>query len=91
MHWKHLKIFNLWTSYLMKRKSKPVQAMMNLWTKIILYNLMRQQDIQSYTIKHGKNHKLEGYTEIVISSNDESITWKVVKEVTVDELKVAQE
>ena len=75
----------------MKRKWKEVQAKIRVQTKIILYNLMRQQDIQSYTIKHGKNHKLEGYTEIVISSNDESITWKVVKEVTVDELKVAQE
>ena len=38
-----------------------------------------------------KIHKLEGHTEIVISYNDRSITWKVVKEVTDDELKVAQE
>ena len=35
-----------------------------------------------------KIHELERHTEIVTSSNDGSITWKVVKEVTDDELKL---
>ena len=38
-----------------------------------------------------KIDELEGHTKLSTSSNDESITWKVVKEGTDDESKVAQE
>ena len=36
-------------------------------------------------------YELEGHTEIVTSANDGSITWKVIKEFTDDELKASRE
>ena len=47
--------------------------------------------LELYNKAWKKNQELEGHKEIVTSYNDESITWKVVKEVTDDEFKVARE
>ena len=47
--------------------------------------------LELYNKAWKKIHELEGHTEIVTSANDGSITWKVVKEVTDDELKASRE
>ena len=55
--------------------------------------LESSKDFQSlnFLSHEEKINKLEGHTGIVTSSNGGSITWKVVKEVTNDKLKVARE